>query len=379
MLLSVLVSRTGLLAIALSFLFILPRMNLMDRIMIIGILILLHLFMAVPASAQEISKKDCSTVDASTHMGPVRDQGSIGWCFAFASADIMTEYLKLDPTNRVSAFDVALQYYKNEPKDFIRILNKVRDQKALPDTDENRKLYFDHEAMIWVDLKKHHPSDIMRMHGGYPNLSLLSYNTSGVCTEQNLPSELPLAYKEREKYIYESLALEYVRAQNETKPFECPPIFSHSEASSLTGAITDIINKANKSKVLSKIEASCSSRKPLTKPILPLSKWGSPSEHMAQVNQNLSKNIPTIISYDAQKIFGEDARVRPSIPNHASSIVGRRWNDQTKTCEFKLRNTWGTSWCPSSRFPADRCDEGNVWLTAKELAPFISITTHTLP
>ncbi|WII73406.1 hypothetical protein QJS83_05925 [Bdellovibrio sp. 22V] len=347
--------------------------------MILGLLTMLQLLMAVPAFTQEISKKDCSAVDASTHMGPVRDQGSIGWCFAFASADVMTEYLKLDPTNRVSAFDVALQYYKNEREDFIRILNDVWTRKALPSTSENRKLYDDHSAMIWSSLKDR-PSNVMQMQGGWSDLSLLSYNNkSGVCTERNLPSELPLARKERENYIYESLALEYVRAQNTTKPFECPPFFSDSELTNLTGVITDIINKGNKNKVLGKIEASCSNRMPLTKPLLPSSTWGSPSANMAQVNKNLSKNIPTIISYDAQKIFGDDARVRPSMPTHASSIVGRRWNTKTKTCEFKLRNTWGTSWCPSSRFPADRCDKGNVWLTAKELAPFISATTHILP
>lgn len=46
--------------------------------------------------------------------------------------------------------------------------------------------------------------------------------------------------------------------------------------------------------------------------------------------------------------------------NHASSIVGRRFNEETKSCEYLLRNTWGRS-C-SGYSENIECKDGHAWI-----------------
>lgn len=52
--------------------------------------------------------------------------------------------------------------------------------------------------------------------------------------------------------------------------------------------------------------------------------------------------------------------------SHVSVLVGRRWNKQSKTCEFLLRNSWGKN-CYSYSNPElkGKCDPntGYVWLS----------------
>lgn len=59
------------------------------------LLLALHSF----AHASEISKSECSPVDYSGDLGPIRDQGNIGWCYGYAATDLLSFQLK----QRISA------------------------------------------------------------------------------------------------------------------------------------------------------------------------------------------------------------------------------------------------------------------------------------
>jgi len=50
--------------------------------------------------------------EATKKIGPVRDQDSVGWCFAFTAADLLTHNLKEYLDGPISALDVATQNYK---------------------------------------------------------------------------------------------------------------------------------------------------------------------------------------------------------------------------------------------------------------------------
>lgn len=59
------------------------------------------------------SEVECKNVDLrdSSVVGPVRNQGSLGWCFAYAAADLYGHALK----KRISPIDIALSYYQDNP------------------------------------------------------------------------------------------------------------------------------------------------------------------------------------------------------------------------------------------------------------------------
>lgn len=58
-----------------------------------------------------------------------------------------------------------------------------------------------------------------------------------------------------------------------------------------------------------------------------------------------------------------------SISGHASIIVGRRFNKDTKSCEFLIRDSYGPSCIVkdgSSRYELP-CENGSVWIEARSL------------
>jgi len=63
-----------------------------------------------------------------------------------------------------------------------------------------------------------------------------------------------------------------------------------------------------------------------------------------------------------------------SCGKHASLIVGRRFNQETRKCEFLVRNSWGSR-CPESYVTREeggyitQCDEnGQLWINSEDLA-----------
>ena len=59
---------------------------------------------------------------------------------------------------------------------------------------------------------------------------------------------------------------------------------------------------------------------------------------------------------------------------HSSVIVGRRFNDKTGTCQFLIRNSWGTG-C-GYYDDSYECDQGNVWIPEDKIAEVGSSTTY---
>lgn len=70
--------------------------------------ILLTVKVAFGSSTQE---SECSPIDLRAKVGPIRDQGNIGWCYANAAADLLSyEYKDQLGGKQASAMYVALNY-----------------------------------------------------------------------------------------------------------------------------------------------------------------------------------------------------------------------------------------------------------------------------
>ncbi len=84
--------------------------------------------------------------------------------------------------------------------------------------------------------------------------------------------------------------------------------------------------------------------------------------------------------------FKKDSNGKNLCGNHASLIIGSRWNKKQKSCELLVRNTWGTG-CKSYKkgYPAAsstvkgqdvKCEGGNIWVDYKELEKNIYRVQH---
>lgn len=134
----------------------------------------------------------------------------------------------------------------------------------------------------------------------------------------------------------------------------------------------------------------CLPKERISQPYFPTCKdtyWGdakkiysqNPFSHLI-VNQLRGKKMPVGISYcsnlfdkkDGGKSFdgiksrkGNSTEYYPKetpkeCGNHASLVIGSKFNKTTKRCDFLIRNTWGTG-CKS--YHSDfKCEGGNIWV-----------------
>jgi len=76
------------------------------------------------------------------------------------------------------------------------------------------------------------------------------------------------------------------------------------------------------------------------------------------IDEQLTKGNILGLHYKAQMLY--NFKGNAMVGNHASSIVGRRFNPKTMSCEYLLRNSWGKS-CGMYDEHYE-CKDGHVWI-----------------
>ncbi|MDC1175564.1 hypothetical protein OAT67_09205 [Bacteriovoracaceae bacterium] len=112
------------------------------------------------------------------------------------------------------------------------------------------------------------------------------------------------------------------------------------------------------------IAASC---KPRTSPSVSLSyqsddMFTSVGSMVNTIDSKLDSGDILGLSYKASVLSD---RHDFSSGNHASLIVARKFNSSTGSCEYLVRNSWGTG---CSNYDDElSCEEGNIWLPEETL------------
>ena len=83
-----------------------------------------------------------------------------------------------------------------------------------------------------------------------------------------------------------------------------------------------------------------------------------------EMDKVISNGELTGISYDANILSDIDNEDDPGW--HFSTVVGRRFNSSTNSCEYLVRNSWGRG-CEGYDERLE-CEEGNIWVPKKVLA-----------
>ena len=84
-----------------------------------------------------------------------------------------------------------------------------------------------------------------------------------------------------------------------------------------------------------------------------------PYNQWADIDKQLSKGNLVGIEYDSGILEDHNSPFN-TLAGHASSIVGRRFNERTGSCEYMLRNSWGKSCAGYS--PYYQCMNGHIWI-----------------
>ncbi len=258
-----------------------------------------------------------------------KNQDSVNWCFAYTAADLIANETGIEPSAAYVGLN-TLKYIPNPGDGFIgKIVNGIK--------------------------------------------------KNGSCMEESFNSS---DYKFSEKYKdYEIAQLNddlmkfynLVNAGKKTKE-EAVDLFCSGEKMAVSlqeffpgmkeKDMIDLIMKFNKDEdvyiLASMLKGKCPVKKiPALSNLTPKYIDRLTKNNWSQLDKMISQGKILGIEYDSGMLKNYDFIPDP-ISGHASSIVGRRWNDKTNSCEYMLRNSWGK---PCSNYHEDyECSNGHIWI-----------------
>lgn len=281
--------------------------------------------------SEERERASCTPVDLrGPRLGPPRDQDSIGWCYAYAMADLLSYRLGV----QVSAADLAVNFNREykQPGAVSRTVGR------LFGSDPDQKI----------------------REGGWVTETLeAAKKAGGACRESNFRSD-DNGYNDLMK------TLQQLARGSQANPNQCLsaaratfPTIPGGEVQTILASTAGIrrfetlANRACHPRIsLAGIEAINISTFDRT-----------PQKLTDQVDAQLNRKQPVSITYNAACIVA--ANCEGDRGTHESLIVARRFNAETRLCEYLVRNSWGRS-CRGQGRGMD-CEEGHVWMPKPDL------------
>ncbi|MFN3453548.1 MAG: hypothetical protein ACK41T_01210, partial [Pseudobdellovibrio sp.] len=278
-----------------------------------------------------------SPVDLSSKFGPVRNQDTIGWCYAYAAADMAS----FKAGFRVSAMDIAVNSTSKEFPHYKR--------NGLSETDD-------------------------QITGGYSHIALENMRDKGFCKESDSPSE----YFGTDKNFKDALIAIEKKTDNQSlghyvfnqvlptaQNSKCvKPDFKDLRDVALT------ISQSRPQNVIYNInETRCKNKRIKIKLPKLIKNYGKRKEIIDFLDKKLNSQnpLPSMISFDSA-FLEEGDTIRPSA--HAALIVGRRLNPLTQACEYLIRNSYGKSCFYHPKYNYN-CKDGNIWLPRETVQQYI--------
>jgi hypothetical protein len=369
------------------------------------------------------------TIAPNLDMHQARRQ-SRGWCFAFASADLLSAKLG----KQVSAFSLATSYFQDgtltpegaRPSEFGinltetlsskfkstgfleqeggfpgRLLGTALDRgQVCSEASSPSEIQKPHHApglqntLAPGTLESAFDQNVEELEGMHAELELLlerELDRSGVQREPNplgldLPRSTPLSGIEPDGLNTWSLAREAV-CSDETFQDALKTLFPRINVRefvdiALQSGKADLIrNLAEKNCESIPIAAGRFSRKGMNSELNPFTSDSddSAARLMKELDEQLSKGNPVVAGYTAEALI-DPSRARRTMKrekisnnvtnvDHASLIVGRTWDPESKACLYAIKNSWGRE-CDGIS-DAFLCDEGIHYVKADQLHDMI--------
>ncbi len=265
-------------------------------------------------------------------LGDVRDQDSVGWCYAFTAADLLSYKLK----QKISAADIAVTH---------------------------------NDGILTRLAKKHLPVDESKFNGGQIDYAIKKIQKKGACLEKNFLSE---------DNGYGDLAstLQLLSTGIRKNYANICAMFAEKTFRSLNSTqLLDIIkHSANEDLVVNLAEKACEPRiniNNIKMTTLDLSNVPDELGLINAIDKQLDSNNIIGITYYAGVL--KDINADLNSP-HASSIIDRRFNEKTKECEYLIRNSHGRS--EKGYDPSLEVTEGNIWMPKSILYKSIHGVTY---
>lgn len=310
----------------------------------------------IAAAAQANCSPD---VNLSDRLPPVRDQASIGWCYANAAADLASFKLK----RNISAPAVALSYnhsYRSQITDKPNVSNNFWSRETA-------------------------------RQGGETDAALKAALADGFCPEEGLRSGDfgdDLGYAD---YVEAYKAIEQLEEKIDQSGFSLTPylpghigvpdsaflvacnsqydLIKRLFPNVLPSDFLEILKESGPRDIIQRLGTkSCSANR--IHPDRPFEVESYEIKHsvnmMSKLNEQLTQKNVVAVGYNSNALFSSEktSDTFGLFADHASVIMGRKWDSHSQTCELLLRNSWGTSCAPYEETYKNKCKKGAVWLPA---------------
>lgn len=327
---------------------------------------------AVQASPHT-SAATCTDRDLSTRMGPVRDQGEIGWCYANAAADLVGFKLNDQLRAPKSAVFTALIYnyhHQNDPIFEGGILKHAAEAALKPvwkaDGDlERLALGMCPSSVESEALAKTSRAPLRAKFRTLMDLKKL-YDQGRTNPENHRRLNERLEVFQREGNI-----LGTIDRAGLLRAFEISTekTFLLHFADLLCGNQREYNSNAN----ITVVHRSSETTWTFAAPGRPSQKVVGKNNIWADIDAELNRN--NIVGVNYYQDFLLDGKIPYTLGEyHSSVIVGRRWKNGS--CQYLVRNSWGracTKTTPNgTKAPfysplVAECKDGNLWIEEKHL------------
>ena len=315
--------------------------------------------------------KKTKVIDLRAEMPPIRDQDSVGWCYAFTAADLMTHYLYKTKGAELKNPDKKANYlnkdYALSAVGVAGAYNKIYEPNYLTDKPAKNAADFKQKYSKRDKDKKITDEAEVFAEGGHIADAVEAAKSEGICYEKDLHSDNFTYVKDmlcvsknycnlRDELnlIYDSVGDTKACINNAAQIQKLVPSVTVSE-------VKDILLHNSRQEAMKRLlSISCkgefethyfSRNKPVVHNSFYVNDkrrkdycWycldTTPESVVKELDEALDKGKPVGIAYNPNFLYNIEERV-----HHASSIVGKRFNPKTCEVEYILKNSWG-NYCP---------------------------------
>lgn len=228
---------------------------------------------------------------------------------------------------------------------------------------------FSHKFRVPHDKRKIYQGELHEdVEGGWTAEAIENSVTKGVCKESDSPSEYFGEDKDIGNYI-KSVEDPFSKLYSQQTFLDAgsPKPLCLSEKSPFLNDLQKVITHSQPNNIMYQLnEKRCEGKRLSLQPdkYAVEENEGPKVDLIKSLHETLDKKNPATIGYNAKFLLDERSQ-----GNHASIVVGRRYNQEAKSCQFLIRNSWGSG-CKNYAIPysaPSNCDDGHIWVSEETL------------
>lgn len=329
----------------------------------------------------EEARNNCGPIDRRSEMPPVRNQGNVNWCYAYTAADLVGHRIG----EHISAFDMALNYNGSVNVSLYSqaLFRPSRPTAASSNQEGEQPRGIIQEYITRLQQAHDRTQSVFDREYGFSQGAIEATRFMGFCREADLPSDTVEsrslaellenitafedeveALESRDNADYLALAFCMENAELMGQFLPGVPLSEVAEATrslSTSAYFRQIVNRQCENRIQFNQES-----------VFQTSTQFPDGELTTQLDQVLNSGQVVGILYSMGMISHNGSG------NHVSSVVGRRWDENSRSCRYLVRNSWGEG-CHhyTSNIECNpQTDSGHFWVSREDLNENLHRITH---